>query len=593
MRTAKTKTGSLKTVSGPKRICQDRTPSDATTPKAMKDPNWRTRQDTGSSTDIENIMPPAEHFNSKIYPQAAEFQSNHTSQHDRSSSEFSLLDRSSSESSSTSENFVKIVKKIDLKPIQGRKMSIFELDIHQETPTPTIAGDDRRYVKVSRNSSSHQRDSSSASEVSEPSANSGKAHTPDLFQVVTLDRLCRQSSSSNSAHTPLHESRSIYERDKDSSNPVEQTVPVVQDRLQVDETQSPQTAIRHSRDQAFRRLIQRLNRDNHSAVTRAPQSPLKNQTRHKPPGPEAINKSMESFRRPVAGQGRRNQTISDFKVDYWGKSQSSINSCEGSENAVQALTKQNAWNPKAREFLSLGHQQNPRRPLPWDTSVPVMPEKVSHNLNSLPQPTTAAWLKDNTLSLNPYLPPQDQASIPTCSFNPQVVPLSPGFNLALGSETFGTSQYLPGNAAPQPPFFAVPPLPGVQAPMMPFGNLAAHQLAAQQLAAQQLAAQQIAAIPYLASLASLGPLPLLNGLEKPQFAANSRRPPVPKPTLPNAGAQLAYEEWIEWRKAHEPGYAVECKARQQRRSQRSKGPKDGGGDKPAESVAPARAVAAA
>ncbi|KAJ4155668.1 hypothetical protein LMH87_000904 [Akanthomyces muscarius] len=124
---------------------------------------------------------------------------------------------------------------------------------------------------------------------------------------------------------------------------------------------------------------------------------------------------------------------------------------------------------------------------------------------------------------------------------------------------------------------------------MPFGSFSA-----QQAAAQQLAAQQIAALPYLASLASLGPPPsLLTGLEKPNLTANIRRPAVPKPTLPNAGAQLAYEEWIEWRKANEPGYAVECKARQQRRSQRVKGPKEGGGDKPAEScLAPVTAVAA-
>lgn len=47
--------------------------------------------------------------------------------------------------------------------------------------------------------------------------------------------------------------------------------------------------------------------------------------------------------------------------------------------------------------------------------------------------------------------------------------------------------------------------------------------------------------------------------------------PVPKPRFPNARAQQAYEEWIEWRKANEPGYALECKARQARRSHRGRG----------------------
>lgn len=54
--------------------------------------------------------------------------------------------------------------------------------------------------------------------------------------------------------------------------------------------------------------------------------------------------------------------------------------------------------------------------------------------------------------------------------------------------------------------------------------------------------------------------------------APSRAPPgpVPKPRLPDAQAQQQYEQWIEWRKANEPGYALECKARQARRAQRTK-----------------------
>lgn len=44
--------------------------------------------------------------------------------------------------------------------------------------------------------------------------------------------------------------------------------------------------------------------------------------------------------------------------------------------------------------------------------------------------------------------------------------------------------------------------------------------------------------------------------------------PVPKPRRPDAGSQQAYEAYLEWRKANEPGYALECKQRQQRRAQR-------------------------
>lgn len=43
---------------------------------------------------------------------------------------------------------------------------------------------------------------------------------------------------------------------------------------------------------------------------------------------------------------------------------------------------------------------------------------------------------------------------------------------------------------------------------------------------------------------------------------------VPKPRKPDPQDQQTYEAWIEWRKANEPGYAIECKLRQQRRAQR-------------------------
>ncbi|EYB25792.1 hypothetical protein SNK05_003567 [Fusarium graminearum] len=45
-------------------------------------------------------------------------------------------------------------------------------------------------------------------------------------------------------------------------------------------------------------------------------------------------------------------------------------------------------------------------------------------------------------------------------------------------------------------------------------------------------------------------------------------PPVSKPILPDPIQQQKYEAYIEWRKANEPGYALACKSRQQRRAQR-------------------------
>lgn len=57
---------------------------------------------------------------------------------------------------------------------------------------------------------------------------------------------------------------------------------------------------------------------------------------------------------------------------------------------------------------------------------------------------------------------------------------------------------------------------------------------------------------------------------KPPAPTRAPPGPVPKPRIPNPQAQQQYEQWIEWRKANEPGYALECKARQARRAQRTK-----------------------
>ncbi|KAK0388306.1 hypothetical protein NLU13_4551 [Sarocladium strictum] len=58
-----------------------------------------------------------------------------------------------------------------------------------------------------------------------------------------------------------------------------------------------------------------------------------------------------------------------------------------------------------------------------------------------------------------------------------------------------------------------------------------------------------------------------NPFGPPPRAYASRRP-VRKPRSPNAMAQNDYEAWIEHQKATTPGYALECRLRQQRRAQR-------------------------
>lgn len=65
---------------------------------------------------------------------------------------------------------------------------------------------------------------------------------------------------------------------------------------------------------------------------------------------------------------------------------------------------------------------------------------------------------------------------------------------------------------------------------------------------------------------------VFNGNKTPAFGTGINPRPARKPRVPDAFGQQSYEAYIEWRKANEPGYALECKARQAKRAFRSNGP---------------------
>ncbi|KAJ2901702.1 hypothetical protein MKZ38_001512 [Zalerion maritima] len=65
--------------------------------------------------------------------------------------------------------------------------------------------------------------------------------------------------------------------------------------------------------------------------------------------------------------------------------------------------------------------------------------------------------------------------------------------------------------------------------------------------------------------------PSIPAAPAPSVVPGVSAPPMPvkKPKVPNAAQQQAYEAYIEWRKANQPGYAEECKVRQARRVMRA------------------------
>lgn len=577
----KAKLSAPKPLPGPKRGSQDRGQADSHMPKAMNDPNWRARQDTESSGDVDLMEFPLSHSKNRINLQNAPVRRDAASRKSGSSSGVSAKD-TASEAPSSSESLAKIVQRLDLQASNGHQMSILELDLRPDTPTPTLAsGDGRSYVNIARYDPENHKDDTKDMRFKNISPAPHMINPNLNFPPPGLEHFFRQNPSS---HLQLDQSRSIDESTvqyTEHARPPEMAsfnCNVASDRMH-----PTLDASLTSRDQAFQRLLQRLNRD--SQCSQYSNETLQTGCKQADEKPQIETGGLRfptNLRRPVNGSGRRGQTISDFKIDYWPGGPSSSEDQESPEDTSEISNKSSTWNPKAREFLSLGHQSTPRHVLPWEMNAapPTLRPKPTQNFHSLPPLDRLSWQNMNSAAFN---------SIPLGEhLDPQVHtamnPYPSVYNMALTPEALGVTGYPPSTSTF--PTSSMLPIPAIVA------NTPHSTAPLDQFSAQQTALQQMAALPYLASLASLGALnPMAAGPEKPNTAATIRRPPVPKPTLPNAGAQLAYEEWIEWRKANEPGYAVECKARQQRRCQRGKGPKSA--DQPPSIYIQGRAVAAA
>ncbi|CAG9999646.1 unnamed protein product [Clonostachys byssicola] len=242
------------------------------------------------------------------------------------------------------------------------------------------------------------------------------------------------------------------------------------------------------------------------------------------------------------------------------------------------------FNPRAREFFSLvagtsadAESIQPKKPVRPDLqgyfnpSPIVPPLETVHNKGygqdnlSLPIQSglpfamfdPGATLGDMPLpTLHSQFPEQPMAKpIPQLYTNPAMTWSTPNLAPAqhVGPMPVGMSNGAWSGTLPVPPMFPgmMPALAGP--PMEPMH-------------------------PTLGSTTSFQKSVTMHPMNPPQgsqFPANApaQRHPVPKPRVPDPGNQQAYEAWIEWRKANEPGYAIECKLRQQRRAQRNMGSK--------------------
>lgn len=243
--------------------------------------------------------------------------------------------------------------------------------------------------------------------------------------------------------------------------------------------------------------------------------------------------------------------------------------------STKATSISSSFNPKAREFLSFSkkepevpeefqHQRFRRLPLadlfrkPDDgqpahvstsTDSEGQPSLEPHScpqpINTLPSPATDVWpdflshlVQTGSSPLSMY-PPLGILPNPFSTWSPGQLP----------------SMLMPVAMPPIGP----PPGMGTSLPTAP--RFIPHGL---------YSVPPISQVPSCYSAPDAGN----SGLSMPPqpqqagFSTLPRRCYVPKPRKPDPRDQLAYEAWIEWRKANEPGYAMECKLRQKRRAQR-------------------------
>ncbi|KAH8178870.1 hypothetical protein LIA77_00389 [Sarocladium implicatum] len=214
------------------------------------------------------------------------------------------------------------------------------------------------------------------------------------------------------------------------------------------------------------------------------------------------------------------------------------------ESEAVSKTGKNHFNPRARDFLSLAGNS---------TST----EDIGQSMYSLQLPSQENSGMPSTRMLPPTALPSLSQQWP--SF-PATSPLYGGWSW---SDNLGITGNLAAGFGACPQEFLMPSLPPYAGTLMPLFQPTAHTTNGQ---AQSLL--PVIPIPY--------PVPCQHQVAKPTSSTPTQGlqsvplppRPVPKPRAPNAAEQLRYEAYVEMCKATMPGYALECKMRQQTRAQR-------------------------
>ncbi|KAL7814660.1 hypothetical protein V8C44DRAFT_37139 [Trichoderma aethiopicum] len=385
----------------------------------------------------------------------------------------------------------------------------------------------------------------------------------------------------------------------------------------------PVAAAEAERDQAFQRFLRKLVQKNKGIQTeKAQQRSVGFETESKEDGRQGSTDTCVLRSRPNGADGRKDNASKYLMNHHQTRSSNYSPKDKQARRPADESDNLRNLNPKAREFLSFVNPSpnpgntnalpyHPLPPLPIHAAKPVVDNSGQADAMSLPglclsniPPPPALALPNISpppglglpnispppgLGL-PNISPNMGLGLPTGSTFQQQQPPPYGFMpssthstatdpmafsgsmagrllpLPMGTDHSGDQSQAPAISMPQLP----PLLPAMFRPQTVMQNIMGN-------TSTWGFPQAPISYPWMGS--SLDPCFNMPSYQMPSMAEVPHPPqPVPKPRRPDPGDQQAYEAWIEWRKANEPGYALECRLRQQRRAQRSM--TDRGGSKP-------------
>lgn len=338
----------------------------------------------------------------------------------------------------------------------------------------------------------------------------------------------------------------------------------------------PAIKLETERDEAFQRILKKLGQNSKGNQGKKTQKRNRADSGYEDNSKESPRQSpveTSSLCRQAQGANPQRKTTSEHFNNSHGRRTENHSQKEGANGSVDAGAFPNEpakfknFNPKAREFLSFAIRRDSRfeegdmehfEPF----LAPFADKYGQTNVTSLAE---LASLTD----ISSVQPPPPYGIVPFAAANGAADPLAlnnfmAGRLIPVSTDHFGGS--LQTSAIPLQPLSLVDPAMLQPQPILQplSGNILGYP------------APQLMNTPFPLTNSSVNPflnmpsshMPLMGDVPHPP-QPHPHPHPVPKPRRPDPRDQQAYEAWIEWRKANQPGYAHECRMRQQRRAQRS------------------------